>query len=229
LILTSNHKIIEDSGFLRRFLAIHFPKEEEKSIEQQKNFNIFDLEILGVLGDFVSQNISKDILKKDWKVISVELLKNFYGFAGRTEETISKWIYLFEEQKNIEEEVNEKKHFELRAFLIEEITRCYNFNNRSFLSDTDQELNVDIISALNFCLKNKLLPFLHEKNNEIIITIDIMKKINISNIVAFKDIASIIHDFEYTSARVGGDEENRPMKVLKGSRENLCKFLDLPL
>jgi hypothetical protein len=76
-------------------------------------------------------------------------------------------------------------------------------------------------------LKNKLLPFLHEKNNEIIITIDIMKKINIPNITAFKDIASIIIGFEYTSARIGSDgENNKPMKVLKGSRENLCKFLD---
>jgi len=78
-------------------------------------------------------------------------------------------------------------------------------------------------------LKNKLLPFLYEKNNEIIVTIDIMNKINIAGITAFKDIALII-GFDYTSARiVGSDGENnnnKPMKVLKGSRENLCKFLD---
>ena len=220
LILTSNYKIIEDSGFLRRFIAIHFPKEEE-----QETFNKLDLEIFGVLGDFISQNISMDILKQDWRVASTELLKKFYRFAGREEQSIPKWIDLFEEQKNIEEEVNEKKHFELRAFLIEEITRCYSFNNRSFLSHTDPDLNIDIISALNFCLKNKLLPFLHEKNNEIMITIDIMKKINISGITAFKDIASII-GFEHISARIGDNKENKPMKVLKGSRENLCKFLD---
>jgi hypothetical protein len=223
LILTSNHKIIEDSGFLRRFIGIHFAKDEQKSVEQQENFNKLNLDILGILGDFVSQNISIDILKKDWKVTSGELLKKFYRFAGREEETIPNWIDLFEEQKDIEDEVNEKKYFELRAFFIEEITRCYSLNNRSFLSDTEPEINIDIISALNFCLKNKLLPFLHEKNNEIIITIDIMKKINIPNIVAFKDISSII-DFEYTSARIG--EDNKTMKVLKGNRVNLCKYLD---
>ena len=202
LILTSNYRIIEDSGFLRRFIAIHFPDVEEKSVEQQENFNKLDFDVLGVLGDFISQNISINILKEDWKVTSIELLKNFYRFAGRTEEeAIPKWIDLFEEQKNIEEEVNEKKHFALRAFLIEEAIQSYSQNSRAFTSETDTNINRDIMSALNFCLKNKLLPFLHEKNNEIIITIDIMNKINIPGITAFKDIASVI-GFEYTSARI---------------------------
>jgi hypothetical protein len=225
LILTSNYKIIEDSGFLRRFIAIHFPDVEEKSVEQQENFNKLNFDILGILGDFISQNISIDILKKDWIVITIEILKEFYIYGGR--EDTPKWIEYFEEQKNIEDEVNEKKHFSLRAFLIEEITRSYSLNSRSFLSDTDTDINRDIYSALNFCLKNKLLPFLHEKNNEIIITIDIMNKINIAGITSFKDIASII-GFEYTSARIG-ENNNKPMKVLKGSRKNLCKFLDLQL
>ena len=79
-----------------------------------------------------------------------------------------KWIEYFEEQKNVEEEVNEKKHFSLRAFLVEEITRSYSLNGRFFLFDTDTSINRDIFSALNFCLKNKLLPFLHEKNNDIV-------------------------------------------------------------
>jgi hypothetical protein len=231
LILTSNHKIIEDSGFLRRFIAIHFPEVEEKLTEQQEDFKKLDLEVLGVLGDFIDKNVSIDELKQDWKVVSSKLLREFYRFAGRIEgegeKAIPKWIDYFEEQKDIEEEASEKKHFEFRAFLIEEITRCYSLNNRSFLSDTDPALNIDIMSALNFCLKNKLLPFLHEKNDdEIIITIDIMKKISIPNITAFKDIASII-GFGCVTARIG--DKNKPMKVLKGSRENLCKFLDSPL
>lgn len=97
LILTSNYKIIEDSGFLRRFIVIHFHAIEEKSVEQQENFNNMDFEILGVLGDFIAKNISIVDLKQEWKVASVELLKQFYRFAGR--EDIPKWIYLFEEQK----------------------------------------------------------------------------------------------------------------------------------
>lgn len=169
----------------------------------------------------MSQNVSIDALKKDWKKASIELLENFYRFSGR--DTIPQWIDLSVEQKDIEDEVKEKKQFELRAFFIEEITRCYSLNNRAFPSDTYTEINRDIMSALNFCLKNKLIPFLHEKSNEIIITIDVMKKINISNISAFKDIASII-GFEHTTSRIG--EGNKPMKVLKGSRENFCKFLD---
>ena len=51
-----------------------------------------------------------------------------------------------------------------------------------------------------------------------------MNKINIPGITAFKDIAPII-GIEYTSARIVG-ENNKPMKVLKGSRESLSKFLD---
>ena len=131
--------------------------------------------------------------------------------------------------KKIEDEVNEKKYFELRAFLIEQITKNYSQNDRSFSSGIDTDINRDIMSALNFCLKNKLLPFLHEKNNDILITIDIMNKTNIAGITAFKDLASII-GFEYTSARInGGNGENKkPMKVLKGTRENFCKFLESP-
>ena len=131
-----------------------------------------------------------------------------------------------EEQKDVEGEVDEKKHFELRALFIKEITHCYSLNNRAFPYDTDPETNTDLMSALNFCLKNKLIPFLHEKSNndnEIIITIDMMNKIHIPNIASFKDIASII-GFEYTTSRMGTG--NKPMKVLKGSRENFCKFLD---
>jgi len=97
-------------------------------------------------------------------------------------------------------------------------------NSRVFPSETDTDINRDIISSLNFCLKNKLPPFLHEKNNKIIITTDLIRKINIPGITSFKDNASVI-GFEYTSARIGGGENNKPMKVLKGSRENLCKFL----
>ena len=90
----------------------------------------------------------------------------------------------------------------------------------------DPETNKDIMSALNFCLRNKLIPFLHQKNDsskEMIITIDIVNKIHIPNIAALKDIASII-GFEYTTSRIG--EGNRSMKVLKGNRMDFYKFLD---
>ena len=99
LILTSNYKIIEDSGFLRRFIAIHFPKEEEKSVEQQENFNRLDLQILGVLGDFISQNITIDNLRADWKITSIEILKEFYRYAGREAESIPKWIEYLKSKK----------------------------------------------------------------------------------------------------------------------------------
>jgi len=224
LILTSNHKVIDESGFLRRFIVLHFPVNEKKSLEEQENFKKLNLEILGILGDFVSQNISIDILKKDWKITSVELLKSFYKLAGR--DTTPEWINLFEEQQDIEDESREKKYLGLRAFIIEEITRYYSLNNRAFSSDADVDINKDLFTALNFCLKNKLIPYLHQKNDDIIITIDIMQKINIPNIAAFKDISSII-GFEYTVSRIG--EGSKTMKVLKGSREDFCKFLEFEI
>ncbi len=77
--------------------------------------------------------------------------------------------------------------------------------------------------ALNFCLKNKLIPYLHEKNSEIVITIDIIRKINIPNVTTLKDIAPIM-GFEYATTRIDG--KDKPMKVIKGSREKFCRFLE---
>ncbi len=133
LILTSNHKILEDSGFLRRVVAIYFAEIEKKSKEEQKIFNTYDLKVLGILGDFISQNISLYMLKSDWKVTALDLLKRFYEFAGFDRKTsMPSWLDFFEEQKDIEDEVGEKKFMGLRAFLVEEITRCYSLNNRYF-------------------------------------------------------------------------------------------------
>jgi hypothetical protein len=69
----------------------------------------------------------------------------------------------------------------------------------------------------------QLIPYLHEKNGEIVITIDVMRKINIPNVTTLKDIASII-GFECIKTRING--KGKPMKVIKGSREKFCRFLE---
>ncbi len=89
------------------------------------------------------------MLKSDWKVTALDLLKRFYEFAGFDRKTsMPSWLDFFEEQKDIEGEVGEKKFMGLRAFLVEEITRCYSLNNGVFSSDTDPDINKDLFYTL---------------------------------------------------------------------------------
>lgn len=226
LILTSNHKILDDSGFIRRFVIVHFGEEEKKTENQQENFEKINLDILDILGDFIAQNITIDMLTGDWKVSAEGLLRKFYALAEVEE--LSTWIGLFEEQKGIEDEAVDKKSMELRAFFIHEISGRFSQHSRSFSSNVDPLITQDLVNALDFCLKNKLLSFLHYKKDEheILITIDIMKGLQIANVASFKDLAPIL-GFEYTSARL--PNKLKPMKVLKGTRKRLVEFLYLDL
>ncbi|HEU5119472.1 MAG TPA: hypothetical protein VFT71_00675, partial [Candidatus Nitrosocosmicus sp.] len=98
LILTSNHKLIEESGFNRRFVSIHFSADEKKNDEEQKAFADLPLERLGTLGDFVSDFVTAeklDQIPKKWEQFSKDILKSFYSHAGLP---IPDWIDNFEDQ-----------------------------------------------------------------------------------------------------------------------------------
>src|SRR5690606_11597608 len=80
LILTSNYAPNNDGAFGRRFISIHFPKDEKKEVDEEENFKKMFQEKKGylkVLGDFAMQYISKDpsvLLKEDWKEIARKIL-----------------------------------------------------------------------------------------------------------------------------------------------------------
>lgn len=220
-IFTSNHKLIEESGFIRRFISVHFPVTERKTSEETKLFSTYNLSGLGSLGDFVASQITIDkliLFGENWEELSKELLKDFYNFAGKTEPD---WSNKFEDQIQVTSENENKKYYELRNFLISEILQCYNRNKRSFGIGIDNEINVDVVSALNFCLRNGLLPYIREIKDEIIITIDIHSRISIAGITHFKDLASVL-GFEYVNKRLSSTKTAR---VLVGKRSQLLNIL----
>ena len=85
---------------------------------------------------------------------------------------------------------------------------------------------------LNFCLKNKLLPYLHQHTRrygieEIIITHDILAELkrsvdHIEGITTLEDLGKEVSGFEYCQRKLGGI--NR--KVLAGPRTEFVKFLE---
>ncbi len=224
LILTSNHKLIEESGFNRRFVSIHFSSAEKKSEEEQNAFADLPLERLGILGDFVSHYVSAEKLNqipRKWEQFSADILESFYSFA---EIPAPDWINNFEDQSLISAESDDRKESYLRSMMTKDITDTYSRHKSSFspTNDADSCLKSSFITALDFCLKYKLIPYLHtKKDDEIAITIDIMKKMDIPNVTSFKDLAPIL-GFEHKPARINPDKTQR---VLAGNRQNLIKFL----
>ncbi len=224
LILTSNHKLIEESGFNRRFVSIHFSSDEKKSEEEQKAFADLPLERLGILGDFVSDYVTAeklDQIPRKWEQFSTDILKSFYSFA---EIPSPDWINNFEDQSLISAESDDRKESYLRSMMTKDITDTYSRHKSSFspTNNADSCLKSSFITALNFCLEYKLIPYLNtKKDDEIAITIDIMKKMDIPNVTSFKDLAPIL-GFEHKPARIN---PNKTQRVLAGNRQNLIKFL----
>ncbi|MDN5867946.1 MAG: hypothetical protein L0H55_11180, partial [Candidatus Nitrosocosmicus sp.] len=229
MIFTSNYQPLSDSGFNRRLVSIHFPKEEKKEESEQQQFKE-DFEenkkYLRVLGDFVSKKVienPKMLTEKFWKDLSIDLLVEFYKFADME---IPKWIYNFEEQRDAIDESNELTHFGLRAFLINKVNELYSryFNIDS--SEKERSINLTPIShKVQYCLRSSLISFLHQVDKDnMIITIDLMKELrnnNIENITSLKDIGTLLQ-FKYTFKNFGG----KKMRVLEGRIDYFVKFLD---
>jgi len=243
-ILTANYAPPNEGGFGRRFISIHFPKDEKKEIDEQKSFEkLLDekKEYLKILGDFTMQYISKNptvLLKEDWKNLSEKILKEFYQFA---EMDIPEWIKYFVEQKDAVDESNEQTTFGLRAFFVNKINELYSkhrvYNtassyphNDSQNNSTENESHVDDLrKKLMHCIDNKLITFIHryKKANEIVITRDIVEEINnstsgrIENITGLEDIGDQI-GLKYRPREFNG----KKTRVLLGDLDILYKFLD---
>jgi len=222
LILTSNYAPNNDGGLGRRFISIHFPKDEKKEVEEENKFKILlqdKKQYLKVLGDFGMQYISKDPLvlsKEDWKEITKRILIEFYQYADKE---VPEWIEYFIEQRDAIDESNEKIQSALRAFFRNKINDVYSRNKD--LNSSISGLN----DKLEYCLKNELISFLQDMRGNIIVTHDIMDEIKrgdrIENITSLKDIGSQV-DFEYVSKYIN----NKKMRVLEGTRSKLLKFIN---
>jgi hypothetical protein len=230
LILTANDAPPNDGGFGRRFISIHFPKDEKKEENDTEEFKkLLDdkKQYLKVLGDFTSQFISKDpsmLLKDDWKFIAKRILIEFYQFADKE---VPKWVEYFIEQKDAVDESSEKTQFALRAFLVNEINSAYSRNsNNSSMFD-------NLGGKLNHCLDHNLIPFLHrltsnkgDDTDVVVITHDILDEINkgwnkIENITALTDIGVQL-GFKYDGKYLN----KRKTKVVFGPVSELIEFIN---
>jgi hypothetical protein len=95
----------------------------------------------------------------------------------------------------------------------------------------DPAVVIDFMTRLNFCLDNKLVPFLHEHinkqgMNEIIITADIFSEIKRSG----REIMSLTH-LEDLAKEIGFEECQRKVndqqrRVIAGTRQQFTDFLE---
>ena len=85
---------------------------------------------------------------------------------------------------------------------------------------------MDINSKLDYCLNNKIIPFISVLDEHtLIITIDIMKELkmnqSIENLTGLKDVGEQI-GFNYVNKTVNG----KKMRVLEGTKEDFVKFIN---
>jgi hypothetical protein len=226
MILTSNYSPPNDGAHNRRFLSIHLSEEEKKEIEEQEAFKKLldeNKNCISILGDFTASYIRDHpsiLLDKAWNDIAKEILVHFYDFVDIP---VPEWIEYLEEQRDAIDESSEKTLFELRSFLMNRINDVY-VKHRKFESTIDTDTYIS--SKLGHCVKYNLIPFLSEKEeNILIITVDIMRELRlnqgIENITSLKDVGSLLA-FEYANRYVNG----KKMRVLEGTKESIIKFID---
>jgi hypothetical protein len=230
-ILTANYSPPSDPAYRRRVLLIHFTKEELHNDEEANEFKQWlseRIDILGILGDFAAKYVidHSDILTaRQWEDIAKTILTEFYRAAGKKPPF---WLNCLVQQKVIEES-SEDTHFELRAFFMDIITNTYSRHIRTLTTNQDTVLDLSSASRLDFCLDNKLIPFLHQHVNrknelEIAITADIfteLKKRKIENITHLRDLATEL-GFEYCQRKLGGIQT----RVVCGKRQKFIEFLE---
>ena len=193
LFLTSNSKAPEDSGYRSKTILIQHTKDEvhergqKEAIEFEKWLES-KLGILGVLGDFIARYAivkaagpGESILfsDKSSEEMAKEIITEIYKSVGKDR---PEWLDRTFEQRSIVEENTEWAYFEVRGFLMDKITDAYSRHIRTLDTCDAPNIAVDFYTRLNFCLKNKLLPFLHSYTRkdgieEIVITHDILKEL----------------------------------------------------
>lgn len=235
-ILTSNSAPPRDIGLRRRIIPIEFTQKDQYSVDEMKELDkLFDQRMkheLKYLGNFTTHYILENqqelIIKeyKDWKIIAETILTEFYKSVGKE---APEWIKFFVEEKQLEDS---KEDIDLlfRSFLINKVNEIHNKFYRNVSRDAVVSVDIPFDSRLEFCLNNKLIPFLNltkakDGTNCIAITTDLIHELKqkTSEISSLPEIASIIEGFEYGQKRIG-------VKVLRtayGTKKNLLDFLGM--
>lgn len=245
MFLTSNSKPPEDSGYRSRTTLIKHTKDDvhERGQKEAVEFERWldsKLNILGVLGDFIARYVivkpatpEDSILfsNKSHEDMAKEIITEFYKSAGKEK---PEWLDRLFEQRSIVEENTEWAYFEVRGFLMDHITEAYSRHIRTLYKEQDPGVIIDFNSRLNFCITNKLLPYLHahtkkDGTEEIVITHDILKELtkrldHVEGITTLEDLCKEMPGFEYCQRKLGLNNKNT--KVLAGKRMDFVMFLE---
>lgn len=245
IFLTSNSKPPDDSGYRSRTILIQHTKDEvhERGQKEAVEFEKWlesKLPILGVLGDFIARYVivkpakAEDSLLlsgKSQEDMAKEIITEFYKLASKDR---PQWLDRVFVQRSMVEENTESAFFEIRGFLMERITDEYSRHIRTLYRDHDPGIIIDFNTRLNFCMKNKLLPFLHshtrkDGTEEVLITHDILRELrkkrdNIEGIITLGDLGKEIPNFIYCQRKLGSD--NRNAKVIAGRVHDFIDFLE---
>jgi hypothetical protein len=245
LFLTSNSKPPDDSGYRSKTTLIQHTKDEvhERGQKEAVEFERWldsKLHLLGVLGDFIARHVivkpakpEESILfcDKSYDHMAKEITAEFYKSVGKER---PEWLDRIFEQRSIVEENTEQAYFEIRGFLMDQITEAYSRHIRTVYSDKDPDpkVTIDFATRSNFCLANKLIPYLHDHSRrdgiqEIVITHDILAELkrkidHIEGVTTMEDLGKELPNFEYTSRKLGG----KARRVLAGSRNDFVNFLE---
>lgn len=120
-----------------------------------------------------------------------------------------------------------------RSFLINKVNETY-YKYYKSLEKNNEIPNLPFSNKLNFCLDNRLIPFLNsdnivDKNNEnltlIIVTSDLIHELKnkIPQISSLNEVTRIIDGFEYGQKRVGG----KNVRSIYGTKVQLLNFLGM--
>ena len=219
-IMTSNHSLPADSALRRRFLNLHYPKQDKPTKEEIKEFESFlkpGWNMLGILGDFTINYLlqHQEIITNDenkWCNISKIVLVEFHKAAGLD---LPDWIDMISDGSQFEDAEAEEEEI-IRGFFKKKINDTFSRNYKSLVSWEDQKdessytKNKTIESRLNFCLDSQLISFMHRKNtnsDEILITRDILKEFrdaDINSIQHFTDLARLL-SAEYKTTKIDGE------------------------
>lgn len=242
-ILTGNPIPPYDTGYRRRTISIIFTEKDQYSVDKKEEFkNLFTERIkneLQYLGNFTVNYIMEhqDLLingKKDWKEIAEIILSEMYkSIDGKLPSP--EWIQYFV-KKNPLEDSKEDTDLLFRSFLINKINDTYYKYYRS-IEKNNEVPNQSFSNRLNFCLDNKLIPFLNSDNgiahNDddkqnltlIMITSDLIHELKnkILQISSLNEVVSIIDGFEYGQKRVGG----KNVRAAYGTKVQFLNFLGM--
>ena len=117
---------------------------------------------------------------------------------------------------------------------MDHITEAYSRHIRTLYKEQDTGIIIDFYTRLNFCMTNKLLPYLHahtrkDGTEEIVITHDVLNELtkrrdHIEGVTTLEDLGKEIPGFRYCQRKLGPDKRNT--KTLAGKREDFVKFLE---